>query len=45
MIRPALAALAALSLIATLLTPAAAQYRVSVGTTRSIASAVLFLGV
>ncbi len=45
MIRPALAALAALSLIAALLTPAAAQERVTVGTTRSIANAVLFLGV
>lgn len=42
MIRPALAAL---SLIAVLLTPAAAQEHVSVGTTRSIANAVLFLGV
>ncbi len=37
--------LAALSLIAALLTPAAAQERVVVGTTRSIANAVLFLGV
>lgn len=42
MIRPALAALA---LFAALLTPAAAQERVTVGTTRSIANAVLFLGV
>jgi NitT/TauT family transport system substrate-binding protein len=37
--------LAVLSLIAALLTPAAAQERVTVGTTRAIANAVLFLGV
>ena len=42
MIRPALFSL---SLIAALLTPAAAQERVAVGTTRAVANAVLFLGV
>ncbi len=42
MIRPALVAL---SVIAALLTPAAAQERVTVGTTRSIPNSVLFLGV
>lgn len=42
MIRPALAAV---TFIAALLTPAAAQERVAVGTTRAVANAVLFLGV